>query len=95
MQTLFCSQSQVISYDRWQRFPVEDLYDEISLYNTFHSMIRSLSRAEASSSVDLLRSQFAGFLGDVTLTDLKAMKDADALTTEGVLLEPDPTMACY
>ncbi len=47
-------------------------------------MIRSLSRAEVSSSVNLLRSQFAGFLGDVTLTDEKVKEDADILTTEGV-----------
>ena len=60
-------------------------------------MIRSLScaLAEASSSVDLLRSRFAGFLGDVTLTDGKLKEDADNLTSEGVLLRPDPVKACY
>ena len=58
-------------------------------------MIQSLSRADASSSVNLLRSQFVGFLGDVTLIDEKAMQDADALTSEGVLLKPDYTMPCY
>ncbi len=57
-------------------------------------MIESLSRAEASS-VNLLRSRFAGFLGDVTLMDEKAKKDADALTSEGVLLKPDYTIPCY
>lgn len=95
VQTLVGPQSRTISYYHWQRFPAEWLYGEISLYNTFHSMIQSLSRAEASSSVDLLRSQFAGFLGDVTLTDEKAKKDADTLTSEGVLLKLNPAMACY
>ncbi len=97
MQTLFCPQSQTISYYRWQRFPAERLYDEILLCDAFHSMIRSLScaLAEASSSVDLLRSRFAGFLGDVTLTDGKLKEDADNLTSEGVLLRPDPVKACY
>src|SRR6266550_1447545 len=63
LETLFCPQSRTIPYHRWQRFPAEWLYGEISLYNAFHSMIQSLSRAEASSSVNLLRSRFAGFLG--------------------------------
>ena len=51
----------------------------------------------SSSSVNLLllRSQFAGFLGGVTLTDENAKKDADNLTSEGVLLKPNPAMACY
>jgi hypothetical protein len=74
---------------------VEELYGEISLYDTFHSMIQSLSLPKASSTVNLLRSQFAGFLGDVTLTDEKAKLDADILTSEGVLLKPNPAMACY
>lgn len=58
-------------------------------------MIESLSRVDASSSVNLLRSRFAGFLGDVTLIDKKVEKDADTLTSEGVLLKPDYTMPCY
>ena len=58
-------------------------------------MIQLLSRAEASPSVDLLRSQFAGFLGDVTLTTETAKDDADTLTDEGVLSKPNPAMACY
>jgi len=58
-------------------------------------MIELLFRPEASSSVNLLRSRFAGFLGDVTLTAKKAKEDADTLTSEGVLLRPDPDMACY
>jgi len=95
VQDLVDPQSRTISYYRWQRFPAEQLYGEISLYNTFNSMILSLTRAEYSSSVDLLRSQFAGFLGNVTLTDEKLKMDADTLTSEGVLLKPNPALACY
>ena len=94
-KTLIFHQSRTISYYSWQRFPAERLYEQISSYNRFISMIKSLSRPEASSSVDLLRSQFTGFLGNVTLTDEKAKKDADALTSEGVLLKLDPAVACY
>jgi hypothetical protein len=95
MERLADPQSRSISYSSWQRFPAERLYGEISQYNTFGSMIESLSRAEAFSSVNLLRSLFTGFLGDVTLTDDKKKKDADTLTSEGVLLKLDPTLARY
>jgi|SRR6266550_1618572 len=95
MHTLISHESRIISYNLWQRFPEEELYDQISSYSTFNSMIQSLSRAENSSSVDLLRSQFAGFLGDVTLTDEDAKKDADILTSEGVLLKPNHHRPCY
>ena len=95
MDTLICRELRTISYNLWKRFPAEKLYGKISFYSTFYSMIQSLSRAEASSSVNLLRSQFAGFLGDVTLTDEKAKEDADTLTSEGVLLKPEPTIMCY
>ena len=57
-------------------------------------MIESLSRAEGSA-VNLLRARFAGFLGDVTLIDEKAKKDADTLTPEGVLLKSDCTIPRY
>ncbi|KAM6499476.1 hypothetical protein JOM56_004984 [Amanita muscaria] len=95
MHKLICCDSRTISHNLWQRFPAERLYNAISGYNTFNSMVESLSRPEASSPVDLLRSRFAGFLGDVTLTDEKAKKDADTLTSEGVLIKPDLDMACY
>jgi hypothetical protein len=87
--------SRIIPYISWQHFSVERLYGEISQYNTFASMIESLSRAEASSAVNLLRFRFVGFLGDVILTDEKEKKDADILTSEGVLLKSDPAIECY
>ncbi len=95
MHKLICRDSRTISHNLWQRFPAERLYSAISGHNTFDSMIESLSRPEACSPVNLLRSRFAGFLGDVTLTDEKAKKDADTLTSEGVLIKPDPDIACY
>ena len=95
MSSLTCDESRTISYHLWQQFPAEQLYGAISRYNTFQSMIELLSRPEASSAVNLLRSRFAGFLGNVILTTEKAKEDADALTSEGVLLKPDPDVACY
>ena len=96
IQTLICPKSWTISYHLWQQFPVEWLYDAILHYNdTFLSMIKSLSQAEASSCLNLLHPRFAGFLGDVMLTDTAAIEDADTLTSRGVLLKPDYHMACY
>lgn len=95
LEDLLCSKSQTISYDHWKRFPAEQLYAEISLYSTFNAMIKSLSRAAAASSANLLRSEFAGFLGDVTLTDMQAIADANSLTSEGVLAKPNPAIARY
>ena len=88
-------QSRTISYLSWKSFSAEDLFHEISQYSTFYSMMESLQRAELSSSVDLLRSRFTGFLGDVILTDGREIRDADTLTSEGVLLKPDPFLARY
>ena len=94
MQTLIDHESGTISYRLWQQFL--KLHDVISDHDRmFLSMIESLSRAEVSSCIDLLRSRFAGFLGDVTLTDTDEIKDANALTSEGVLLRPNPDIACY
>ena len=96
IQTLICPKSWTISNNLWQQFPAEWLYDAILHYNdTFLSMIESLSCAEASSCLNLLRLWFAGFLGDVTPTDTAAIADANTLTSKGVLLRPNRHMACY
>ena len=58
-------------------------------------MIRSLSRPEAFSAVNLLCSWFAGFLGDVKLNDKKAQEDADFLTSEDVSLKTNLVEPCY
>ena len=57
-------------------------------------MVESLRRAEAEDAVGLLRSRFLGFLGDVTVFD-EEEDLADFLTTEGVLLRPDPVVPTY
>lgn len=95
MHKLIFHESRTLSYNLWQRFLEEEPYDEISSYSTFSSMVRSLSRAESSSCVDLLRSRFAGFLGDVTLIREDEKKNADTLTSEGVLIKPDHRRSCY
>src|SRR6266576_4199991 len=96
IQTLICPESWTISNNLWQQFPAERLYDAISRYNdTFLSMIESLSLPEASSCLSLLRPRFAGFLGGLTLTDTAAIKDANTLTSEGVLLKPNCYRECY
>ncbi|SRR6266576_4404576 len=93
--TLIDHESRSMSYHLWQQFTAERLYDAISKHDTFHSMIEVLFRAEASSCINLLRSRFAGFLGDVTLTDTAAINDANVLTSEGILLRPNRDIACY
>lgn len=80
---------RTLSYGKWERFPVAKLYEDIFAYNTFRSIIISLRRPEANPAVKLLRSQFAGFLDDVTLHTSEEEELADGLTAEGVLLRPD------
>ena len=58
-------------------------------------MIQSLFRPEVSSAVNLLRSRFADFLGDVKLNDNNAQEDADFLTSEGILSKPNPAQPYY
>lgn len=62
-------------------------------YNTFRSMVESLRRPEAEDAVDLLRSRFLGFPGDVTVLDEQDL--ADSLTAESVLLRPDALSQTY
>src|ERR1700722_4288384 len=87
--------SRTLSYDSWERFPVEELYKEIYAYNTFLFMLSALRRPEANLAVKLLRSRFAGFLDDVTLHTDEDEELADFLTAEGVLLKPDARTARY
>src|SRR5258708_8213459 len=56
--------------------------------------VRSLSRLEAYPFLVLLRTLFAGFLDEVELKD-QTEDLADFLTSEGVLLKPDPAKANY
>ncbi len=87
LQLLLNESKTLLSYENWQRFPVTDLYAEISLYPTFRSMRNSLLKPEAERALLLLRSRFAGYLEDVTLSQSDE-EDANFLTSEGVLLRP-------
>jgi len=56
-------------------------------------MIDSLCHPDAKPAIQLLRSQFAAFLGNVAIETDVAL--ADFLTAEGVLLRPDVTATQY
>jgi hypothetical protein len=84
-----------VSYRNWEQFPANELYKEISAYNTFSSILVSLARPEAAAAVTLLRSSFVGFLDEVELKNDAERDLADFLTSEGVLLKPDPVQHYY
>ena len=84
-----------LSYQSWFEFPAERLYTEISGYNTFRSMIESLLRPSAMDAVRLLRSDFLGYPGDVTLSDFRDQCLANFLTAEGVLFKLEPGSSTY
>jgi hypothetical protein len=86
--------SLTLAYKSWQRFPVTDLYLEISDYPTFRSMRDSLMRPNAEAALKLLRSQFAGYLEPVELPE-DHENLADFLTTEGILLRPNRKQRLY
>jgi hypothetical protein len=79
-----------VSYKNWQQFPANELYDEISAYNTFGPMLTSFAQPQATAAVTLLRSYFVGFLDEVDLQDYVEWDLADFLTSEGALFKPDP-----
>src|SRR5271154_1009751 len=78
-----------VSYQSWQRYAVKDLANEVTEYMSFRSMIDSLHQDYATDAVRLLRSYFAGFLGEVEVSESQRGL-VDFLTAEGVLLRPDP-----
>src|SRR5271156_48918 len=84
LEDLFEPGSRIVSYSNWDRIPPQDLYEEMIGYPTFQSMYKSLSRPEFKSALDLLRSDFAGFLEEVQLPPNDA-RLARSLTAEGVL----------
>src|SRR4051794_27361167 len=77
-----------LAFETWLNFSTGQLEDRIYAYRTFRKMVDSLLSEKATSAVDLLRSDFVGFLGDIFITDEEAKKQADFLTAEGVLLKP-------
>jgi len=84
-----------VSYQDWIEFPDSRLYEEIAAYNTFRSMVESLHRPDAQAAVRLLRSDFLGYSGDVTLSNYNEQCLADFLTAEGVLVKPDRLSTTY
>jgi len=92
---LLLKHSATLSYTSWLRFPVKDLYHAIASYPTFISLEGSLMKPTAEAALDLFRSHFAGYLGDVELFERQEVTHADFLTTEGVLLRPDETKPVY
>ena len=58
-------------------------------------MVDSLLSEKATSAVDLLRSDFLGFFGDISIYNAEQQKHADFLTAEGVLLKPEIDAATY
>jgi hypothetical protein len=85
--SLLDDEGRTVLFSKWQQHPVEELYDEISAYNTFRRMIVSLRRDEALAAVKLYRYRFAGFFEDVKITE-DDEELADFLTSEGVLSRP-------
>lgn len=88
--------SLTLTYETWRRFPVTDLYLEISDYPTFRGMRDSLMRPgpNAEAALKLLRSHFAGYLEPVELPE-NYENLADFLTTQGVLLRPNRKQRLY
>src|SRR3954463_14670863 len=78
-----------LTYEAWQDFSTNQLEDRIYAYRTFRRMVDSLLSEKATSAVDLLRSRFIGFLGDVSIEDATKKMQADFLTAERVLLKPE------
>ena len=62
--------SLTLAYETWQRFPVTDLYLEISDYPTFRSMRDSLCSPAVEAALKLVRSHFAGYLEPVELPEV-------------------------
>jgi len=87
--------SSTLSYTSWWRFLVMNLYHAVAGYPTFYSLVKSLMKPTAQAALDLFRSHFAGYLGNVELFDEQEVTLANFLTTEGVLLRPDETKAIY
>src|SRR4051794_40265986 len=84
-----------LTYEKWLDFSTDQLEQRIYAYPTFRSMVDLLLSKEATDAVDLLRSDFVGFLGNVIVEDMEEKKQADFLTAQGVLLKPETDAATY
>lgn len=84
-----------LTYKDWLNFSTHKLEERIYAYPTFRNMVSSLRSEEATNAVDLLRSNFLGFLGNVSIADDEKQNQADFLTAGGVLLKPEADVAVY
>jgi len=87
LSSLLNEDASTVSFSNWQSYPIENLYNEVTEYNTFSRMIGSLRDQKARTAVQLYRCRFAGFLGDIKV-DFDDRDLADFLTSEGVLIRP-------
>jgi hypothetical protein len=78
--------SNTLSYQNWERLSMKVMNKEIHEYNTFRSLVASLRRPHSRDAVILLRSRFAGFLGDVKVAPQDESL-TNFLTEEGVLTD--------
>ncbi|RPB01778.1 hypothetical protein L873DRAFT_1842228 [Choiromyces venosus 120613-1] len=77
-----------LTFDAWHDFQTEML-NKIYSYPTFRRMVDLLLSPNATTALNLLRSQFIGFLGNVPIREPEMINLADFLTAEGVLLKLD------
>jgi hypothetical protein len=90
----FLDPSSTITFDSWDRFPANDLYNEIAEYNTFKAMVHSLLGSDADKAMVFFRYHFSGYLGDVNV-QFHDLSLANFLTSEGVLLRPSISATTY
>ncbi|KAF9161413.1 hypothetical protein BGX21_011008 [Mortierella sp. AD011] len=83
-----------LDYRAWQDFSIDYLDGKILSHHTFRRVVDSLSSNSATDSVNLLRTHFVGYLGDVSISDLEHQRLADFLTAEGVLIKHDDKNYC-
>ncbi|ORZ08255.1 P-loop containing nucleoside triphosphate hydrolase protein [Lobosporangium transversale] len=78
-----------LDYDTWQVFSTHNQNKRMFSYHTFRRMVDSLLSESATDAVNLLRTDFIGYLGDISITDMEQQGLADFLTAEGVLIRLD------
>ncbi|ORY89524.1 hypothetical protein BCR41DRAFT_365995, partial [Lobosporangium transversale] len=81
--------TKCLDYDTWQDFSTDNQNKRMLSYHTFRRMVDSLLNESATDAVNLLRTDFIGYLGDISITDMEQQRLADFLTAEGVLIRLD------
>lgn len=86
--------NQVLSNEAWHAYPAHKLYESVSQYNAFGSMLKTLENLKADPAISLLRRYFLGYLNDARVND-SGEDSADILTSEGVLVKNHSDPQCY